>query len=644
MGSGHSVLSPSSAKRWLTCTPSARLEQGFEDTSSDAADEGTTAHLLAEIALNKLFFGKTIGVSVEEQALLDKYECEDMHDYVADYVAFVQEQYNSIKFRDPNVIIYLESKVDISAYVPEASGTRDVCIIGAGIVKMIDLKYGKGVKVSAIENEQLMLYALGTVEEMSVVYDFDTLEMFIYQPRIDNISSTRMAVSNLLDWGNAFVIPRAKIAFAGEGEFVPGSHCQFCKVKTCAARAEYELAVVKDEFADVALLTPAEVVEILKREKGITSWLKGLSEYALDRALKGTAYPGMKLVEGKSNRVVKNESKLVETLVANGVAEDKLYKPKTLNGITELEKVAGKKVFALAAPYLEKPEGKPTLVDESDKREAWAPGKGDFDEMLADMEKDQLESEGVEVTNGHTKLPNGSLLATEYRTIDVSKDPTWQERDVDTVSVAVPTGFLEAAHPTYPDPFPKGRVEQIGSDTEYHRFDVSIPLAAANVLPQPPTEISIAFVDVSKDDNVPDGIKYRTPPQTWQRPKDEVVEPQKPMLIQVPDNVLPSPFDALKSLYKIQAETPKGKPKALLVDGEPIGDLGYEGYEFFIATPFEPTQFLVYEKSSGKAISTSCDTKDAAIESANMSLLLYFEDFETKVVEEAKTLAKLKAK
>lgn len=575
MGSGHSVLSPSSAKRWLTCTPSARLEQGFEDTSSDAADEGTTAHLLAEIALNKLFFGKTIGVSVEEQALLDKYECEDMHDYVADYVAFVQEQYNSIKFRDPNVIIYLESKVDISAYVPEASGTRDVCIIGAGIVKMIDLKYGKGVKVSAIENEQLMLYALGTVEEMSVVYDFDTLEMFIYQPRMDNISSTRMAVSNLLDWGNAFVIPRAKIAFAGEGEFVPGSHCQFCKVKTCAARAEYELAVVKDEFADVALLTPAEVVEILKREKGITSWLKGLSEYALDSALKGTEYPGMKLVEGKSNRVVKNEAKLVETLVANGVSEDKLYKPKTLNGITELEKVAGKKVFALAAPYLEKPEGNPTLVDESDKRDAWAPGKGDFDEVLAEMASEQLALEATEVT----------------------------------------------------------------------RVNFSIPTAALNILPpQPPTEISIAFVDVSKDDNVPDGIKYRTPPQTWQRPKDEVLEPQKPTLIQVPDNVLPSPFDALKALYKIQAETPKGKPKAMLVDGEPIGDLGYEGYEFFIASPFEPTQFLVYEKSSGKAISTSCDTKDAAIESANMSLLLYFEDFETKVVEEAKTLAKLKAK
>lgn len=574
MGNGHSVLSPSSAKRWLTCTPSARLEQRFEDTSSDAADEGTTAHLLAEIALNKLFFGKTIGVSVEEQALLDKYECEEMHDYVADYVAFVQEQYNSIKFRDPNVIIYLESKVDISAYVPEASGTRDVCIIGAGTVKMIDLKYGKGVKVNAIENEQLMLYALGTVEEMSVIYDFDFLEMFIYQPRMDNISSTRMAVGNLLDWGSAFVIPRAKIAFAGEGEFVPGSHCQFCKVKTCAARAEYELAAVKDEFADVALLTPAEVVEILKREKGITSWLKGLSEYALDSALKGTEYPGMKLVEGKSNRVVKNEAKLVETLVANGVAEDKLYKPKTLNGITELEKVAGKKVFALAAPYLEKPEGKPTLVDESDKREAWAPGKGDFDEMLAEMEKDQLEAEATEVT----------------------------------------------------------------------RVDISIPRESAYILPQPQTEISIAYVDVTKDANVPDGIKHRTPPQTWQRPKDEVLEPQKPTLIQVPDNVLPSPFDALKTLYKIQAETPKGKPKAMLVDGEAIGDLGYDGYEFFIATPFEPTQFLVYEKQSGKAISTSCDTKEAAIESANMSLLLYFEDFETKVAEEAKTLAKLKTK
>lgn len=566
MGSGHSVLSPSSAKRWLTCTPSARLEQGFEDTTSDAAEEGTAAHLLAEIALNKLFFGKTIGVSVEEQALLDKYECEEMHDYVADYVAFVQEQYNSIKFRDPNVTIYLESKVDISMYVPDAAGTRDVCIVGAGVVKMIDLKYGKGVKVSAIDNEQLKLYALGTVEELSVVYDFEFLEMFIYQPRMDNISSMRMAVGDLINWAADYVIPRAKIAFAGEGEFVPGSHCQFCKVKTCAARAEYELSAVKDEFGDVRLLSPAEVVEILKREKGITSWLKGLSEYALDSALKGTQYPNMKLVEGKSNRVVKNEAKLVETLVANGVAEDKLYKPKALQGITELEKVAGKKVFALAAPYLEKPEGKPTLVDESDKREAWAPGKGDFDDALSELENSVVE---------------------------------------------------------------------------------------------------IHTIDVSKDADVPAAIVHRTPPQTWQRPKDEVLfgegvmtnlanvtygrkdevlEPHKPTLIQVPDGVLESPFAVLKTLYKIQEDGPKGKPKAMLVSGEDIGDLGYEGYEFFIASPNEPTQYLVFEKQSGKAISNSFDTKKEAIDHASTTLMLYFEDFEAKVAEEAKVLAKLKAK
>lgn len=566
MGSGHSVLSPSSAKRWLTCTPSARLEQGFEDTTSDAAEEGTAAHLLAEIALNKLFFNKVIGVSVDEQALLDKYECEEMHDYVADYVAFVQEQYNSIKFRDPNVTIYLESKVDISMYVPDAAGTRDVCIVGAGVVKMIDLKYGKGVKVTAIDNEQLKLYALGTVEELSVVYDFEFLEMFIYQPRMDNISSMRMAVGDLINWAADYVIPRAKIAFAGEGEFVPGSHCQFCKVKTCAARAEYELSAVKDEFGDVRLLSPAEVVEILKREKGITSWLKGLSEYALDSALKGTQYPNMKLVEGKSNRVVKNEAKLVETLVANGVAEDKLYKPKALQGITELEKVAGKKVFALAAPYLEKPEGKPTLVDESDKREAWAPGKGDFDDALSELENSVVE---------------------------------------------------------------------------------------------------IHTIDVSKDADVPAAIVHRTPPQTWQRPKDEVlfgegvmtnpanvtygrkdevIEPQKPTLIQVPDGVLESPFAVLKTLYKIQEDGPKGKPKAMLVSGEDIGDLGYEGYEFFIASPNEPTQYLVFEKQSGKAISNSFDTKKEAIDHASTTLMLYFEDFEDKVAEEAKVLAKLKAK
>ena len=303
--------------------------------------------------------------------------------------------------------------------------------------------------------------------------------------------------------------------------------------------------MVKDEFGDVRLLSPAEVVEILKREKGITSWLKGLSEYALDSALKGTQYPSMKLVEGKSNRVVKDETKLVETLVANGVAEDKLYKPKALQGITELEKVAGKKVFALAAVYLDKPEGKPTLVHESDKREAWTPGKGDFDAALS-----ELENSAVEI---HT-------------------------------------------------------------------------------------------IDVSKDTNVPAAIVHRTPPQTWQRPKDEVLEPQKPTLIQVPDGVLESPFAVLKTLYKIQEDGPKGKPKAMLVNGEDIGDMGYDGYEFFIASPNEPTQFLVFEKQSGKAISNSFGTKKEAIDHASTTLMLYFEEFEAKVAEEAKVLAKLKAK
>ena len=123
-----------------------------------------------------------------------------------------------------------------------------------------------------------------------------------------------------------------------------------------------------------------------------------------------------------------------------------------------------------------------------------------------------------------------------------------------------------------------------------------------------------------------------------------MIEPQKPSLIEVPDGVLESPFAVLKTLYKIQEDGPKGKPKAMLVNGEDIGDLGYDSYEFFIASPNDPAQFLVFEKQSGKAISTSCASKEEAIESANMSLLLYFDDFEGKVVEEAKVLAKLKTK
>jgi len=525
----HSLLSPSSAKQWLACTPSARLSQQFEDTTSEAAEEGTVAHALAEAKLHYIFKGEVLEFAPDEDPLNSDYYCESMEDYVNGYVSFVREMYHEVLAKDPNTQVFLESRVSLTDWLPEpgAGGTRDFCIVGDNKVILIDLKYGKGVKVDAYENPQLKTYALGTISEFDMVYEFDTVMLAIYQPRMDNIATYQLSVDELLDWGNNVLKPRGVLAWAGEGEFVPGEHCKFCKVKTCAARAEYELAMVNDEFADVALLTPAEIVAILKRQKGIVSWLEGLATYALLSALNGTQYPGMKLVEGRSNRVIADEAKFVETLVAQGVAEEKLYKPKSLQGLTEIEKAAGKKKMEAVAVYIRKPAGKPTLVEESDKREVFQNAAGEFDEMLKELEAEDEPMQYVTVT----------------------------------------------------------------------------PAA-----------------------------------------KSEIIEPQKPSLIVVPDGVLESPFAALKKLYKIQVNSAKGKPVAKLVEGEMIDSLDMIHDYIVTKSPNEPNYWMVFELSSGRAVSQQFENKQDAIKDAENNVTINFNKLEELIAKESAVLEKLKVK
>lgn len=372
----HAILSASASSRWLRCTPSARLERKFPDTSSPYAEEGTQAHACAERFLN-LFLktGKT-AVAINDNA--------EMQEAVQAYVNICVEKINEARTASPDAQIKVEQRLDFSRWVPEGFGTGDMVMVSDKYFEVVDLKYGKGVPVSAVNNSQMRLYALGMYEAFGYLYGADEVRMTIVQPRLDSVSTETISVEDLLKWGDE-VKKKAKVAFKGEGDFCAGNHCRFCKARnTCRAHAEYELKNVKEDL-QTAELEDFEISDILLRSKGIKAWLDGLESYALGKALDGYDWPGMKLVEGRSNRKIIDDTLAANNLMNAGFGAEVIYKPKALRSITDLEKLCGKKMFSeLMSGVIEKPPGKPTLVSVDDRRQALEITniKNDFDENL----------------------------------------------------------------------------------------------------------------------------------------------------------------------------------------------------------------------------------------------------------------------
>jgi len=373
----HAVLSPSSSSRWLKCTPSAQLEAREPYTSSSYADEGTLAHKLSELVINhKLgrILDKEFKKRVKEIEADELYTGE-MADFCEGFAVYVLELFNSLADRDP--MILTEERVNLTNWVPDGFGTVDIQIVANGQLWIIDLKYGKGVPVFADENPQLKLYALGVYEDLRSLYIIDRVNMVIYQPRIDNISTHSVSAHDLLTWAHGELMPKAKEAFDGTGDFVPGPHCQFCKVKgKCKALATLNLELAKKAFLDEetgpSFLSPEDVSEILQKAKFFTDWLSAVEEYALNAAVNnGVSWPGMKLVEGRSVRQYIDEEKVVSKLVKSGLNSGDLYNMK-IKGITDMTKLLGKNDFErLLSDLIHKPPGKPVLVAESDKRPAF---------------------------------------------------------------------------------------------------------------------------------------------------------------------------------------------------------------------------------------------------------------------------------
>lgn len=368
----HAVLSPSAASRWLACTPSARLEQKFPDSAGEAAKEGTVAHSLAEL-LVRLGLGMiTQAKYLFEFKQIEKsqYYNSSMMEYCDDYATFVIEKFNLAKSTTPDAKIFLEQRLDLTEYIPEGFGTGDCVIIADQVMYVIDLKFGKGVLVSAVENTQMKLYSLGALKDFDLLYDIERVEMTIHQPRINNISTFEIEKGALIAWAVKELMPRATMAFNGEGDFTPGPHCGFCKAKAvCRANADHQLELAAHDFKPSELLEDLEVSDILERAASFKNWIAAVESYALNAAVnEGKKWPGFKLVTGRSNRKYSDEEKVSEVLTPLFKPE-LLFAPQKLLGITALEKNIGKDEFAQhVAPLLIKPPGAPTLVPLADKR------------------------------------------------------------------------------------------------------------------------------------------------------------------------------------------------------------------------------------------------------------------------------------
>jgi hypothetical protein len=369
----HALLSPSSASRWLSCTAAPKLEARYPDKTSDAAEEGTVAHSLAELICRRNLKLISNAKYRSEFAKIEtnKYYTKDMHKYCDDYAGLVMERYTDALRRTEDAVIKLEHRLDLSAFVPEGFGTGDCIIIADEWIEVIDLKYGKGVEVDAYENKQMMLYGLAAFEEFSVLYDITKVRMTIHQPRMNNYSSYEIDAIELLKWGWETVRFKAQEAYEGRGSYQPGDHCKFCKAKaSCRALADQNMQVLRHDFAEAQTLTPDEISHVIEQMDAIRSWLTAVEEYALAQAIDGKEWPGYKLVEGRSNRTITDADKAAEILLQNGLTAEQVW-TKKLNTITALEKEMGKAAFNTAlSAYIAKPPGKPTLVPISDKRPA----------------------------------------------------------------------------------------------------------------------------------------------------------------------------------------------------------------------------------------------------------------------------------
>ena len=373
----HALLSASSAARWLHCTAAPHAEAKYPDTTSPYAEEGTVAHSLAEVTLLKLLrqaSARECNKRIKAVQSDPHYNAE-MQVAVDEYIAAVQH----IILQHDKPVVMVEKRLDLSGLVPEGFGTADCIVVSGAALDVIDLKFGKGVAVNAENNPQLRLYAWGALQIFNWLFAPKTVTTHIVQPRLQHISSESLLPAELNAWADSIVRPAAAEAFQGPGKFEGGDWCQFCRARSlCRARSAFAEELTEAEPTLPPELSDADVARILERADFITKWISDVQAYALQALMDGKEIPGFKLVEGRSNRVITDADGLAKTLTAAGTDEALLYERRMLT-LTKLETLIGRKKFSeLAAPFVDKPPGKPTVVPASDKRPPFSSAQSAF--------------------------------------------------------------------------------------------------------------------------------------------------------------------------------------------------------------------------------------------------------------------------
>ncbi len=365
----HALLSCSGAHRWMICTPSARAEEEVPEQTSVYAEAGTLAHKMAELKLDH-YLGKLtkrqLSYRVNKLKKDELYEV-DMNTATDEYLDVVKKEIMSYSIKP---FVSSEMSVDLSAFIPEGFGTADCVIIGGNALTVIDYKNGKGVEVEAKDNAQLRCYALGVYAYYKLLYDIKTIKTIICQPRINNVSSETLSTDELERWAETLK-EKAEIAYKGEGERKAGDHCKFCRVgDRCKERSRMNLEIAGFIDKDPNTISADELGAIIKKGEQVEAWLKSIKERALALCLSGTEVKGYKAVEGRGKRVWTDEDKALQTLMGVGIKKEILYETKPLT-LAKIEKEIGKAKMKEVESFIKKQPGKPTLVPESDKREAF---------------------------------------------------------------------------------------------------------------------------------------------------------------------------------------------------------------------------------------------------------------------------------
>lgn len=369
----HARLNASSSHRWMMCPPSVKLSEQFEDKPSSYAEEGTFLHELCELKLHR-YLGDMDPALIELQYAEHRdndFYSDEAETVTDEYVAFCIETIEAVRLSCPDPLIMVEHRLDYSDYVPDGFGTGDLIIVADGVLEVIDFKGGRGIRVEANRNSQLMLYGLGALLEFDPLYDIHQVRMTIVQPRLSNLSSFEMEADDLIRWAETEVRPKAMLAYEGKGEFCAGEWCRFCKARyTCRKRSEYHMSLAARDFKEPDLLSDEEIADILPVAESLNSWVQDLLAYATQEAVIGKTWPGYKLVAGRSIRKYTSEAEVIKAATEAGYTD--IYKTSLL-GVGDLEKRMGKKAFnEVLGKYIVKPVGAPTLVPETDPRKPYA--------------------------------------------------------------------------------------------------------------------------------------------------------------------------------------------------------------------------------------------------------------------------------